>query len=135
MYMTENQMPREIAMVRYFSPNALRPVQAFLVAWILWTGFVPGTALGHGGKTHGQEPFSAFQAVQKAAGLFDRLIVSGKLPETWETGLTSIQIGIRGVKDQREYVVRFQRSTGDPESVYFFFNRRGDYSGSNFTGP
>lgn len=104
--------------------------------WIAVTllAFSAATAMGHGGKTHADEPFSAFQAAQKAAGLYDRLIVSGKLPEKWETDLTSIDITIRGSGDQREYVVRFKRTDGDPDSVYFYFDRRGEYVGSNFTG-
>ncbi len=96
--------------------------------------FSAATAMGHGGKTHADEPFSAFQAAHKAAGLYDRLIVSGKLPEKWETDLTSIDITIRGSGDQREYVVRFKRTGGDPDSVYFYFDRSGEYVGSNFTG-
>jgi hypothetical protein len=96
--------------------------------------FSTTTAMGHGGKTHADEPFSAFQAAQKAAGLYDRLIVSGKLPEKWETDLMSIDITIRESGDQREYVVRFKRTGGDPDRVYFYFDRNGEYTGSNFTG-
>ena len=96
--------------------------------------FSAATAMGHGGKTHADEPFSSFQAAQKAVGLYDRLIVSGKLPVKWETNLTSINISVRGTGDQREYVVRFKRTGGDPESVYFYFDRNGEYVGSNFTG-
>ncbi|BBO69512.1 hypothetical protein DSCA_34420 [Desulfosarcina alkanivorans] len=94
----------------------------------------PGEAFGHGGKTHAAEPFSAFQAVQKATQLYDRLIVSEKLSEDWETGLASIHVTVRGTESRREYVVQFKRSGDDPGSVYFYFNRQGDYSGSNFTG-
>ena len=91
-------------------------------------------AFSHGGKTHGGEMFSAFQAVQKATQLYDRLIASGKLPEAWETELKSIHIDIRKSTDKREYVVQFQRAEGDPDSVYFFFDQEGEYAGSNFTG-
>lgn len=91
-------------------------------------------AHSHGGKTHEGEMFSVFQAVQKATQLYDRLITSGKLPEVWETELTSIHIYIRQTKDKREYVVEFKRAKGDPNSVYFFFDQKGEYTGSNFTG-
>lgn len=94
----------------------------------------PGPALGHGGKTHAEEPFSAFQAVQKAAQLYDRLLASGKLPEDWETGLTTIHVAIRGNGDNLDYMVQFKRSAGEPDSVYFYFDRQGEYAGSNFTG-
>ena len=92
------------------------------------------SASGHGGKTHGEETFTAFQALEKASKLYDRLIVSGKLTEDWETGLKMVTIDIRNSKDKREYVVQFEKSKGEPSSVYFFFDQEGEYSGSNFTG-
>ena len=94
----------------------------------------PRTALAHGGKTHGEEPFSAFQAVQKAVQLYDRLIVAGKLAQSWETDLNTIQVTIRQTADDREYVVQFHRSAGEPPRVFFYFDRQGEYAGSNFTG-
>ena len=92
------------------------------------------SAHGHGGKTHGGETFTAFQALEKAVKLYDRLIVSGKLTEDWETGLKRVTIDIRNSNKKREYVIQFEKSKGEPSSVYFFFNRKGEYSGSNFTG-
>lgn len=91
-------------------------------------------AYSHGGKTHDGKMFSALQAAQKATQLYDRLIASGKLPEVWETELKAIHITIRKSTDKREYVVQFQRGQGDPDSVYFFFDQEGKYSGSNFSG-
>ena len=93
-----------------------------------------GSALSHGGKTHADIPFSAFQAVQKATQLYDRLIVSGKLSEDWETNLVSIHIFARGDKTSRETIVQFKRTGSEPESLYIYFDHRGEYSGSNFTG-
>ena len=107
-------------------------IMALLFIGVSAIGF--GTATGHGGKTHAQEAFTSFQAVQKAAKLYDQLIVAGKLPEDWETDLSSIHILARGQDAGREYVVQFKRAGGDPNSVYFFFDRQGEYSGSNFTG-
>ncbi len=104
---------------------------------LIVTGIVvseTGIANSHGGKTHVEEPFSAFQAVQKATQLYDRLIVSGKLQEDWETDLSSIHVSVRGDETSRETVVQFKRTNGDPDSLYFYFDRRGEYSGSNFTG-
>ena len=105
---------------------------AVIVTGIIVTG--AGIANSHGGKTHGGESFSAFQAVQKATQLYDRLIVSGKLQEDWETGLSSIHVSVRGDETSRETVVQFKRTGGDPDSLYFFFDHRGEYAGSNFTG-
>ena len=92
------------------------------------------SALAHGGKSHGDNEFTSFQAVQKALQLYDRLIISGKIDETWEIGLASINVDTRQVADKKEYVVKFKRSQGEPDSVYFFFDLKGEYSGSNFTG-
>lgn len=101
----------------------------------LGTLFVfPAAGFGHGGKTHADNPFSAFEAVQQAASLYERLIVSGKLPEAWETDLADIHVFVRGTAAARETVVQFTRTEGDPQSVYFFFDHNGAYSGSNFTG-
>lgn len=118
----------------YNQVHGLRPSLAAVIlsAVLLFLG--TAAAHGHGGKTHADEPFSAFQAVQKATQLYDRLIVSKKLPEGWETDLSDIQVMVRGAESNREYVVKFKRSTGDPDSVYFYFDRQGEYAGSNFTG-
>ena len=93
-----------------------------VVAGLLFAGAPAGYA--HGGKTHAEAPFSAFEAVKKAVALYDRLIVSGKLPETWETALTSVHVIVRDTGSGRETVVQFKRSAGEPDSVYFYFNQQ-----------
>ena len=108
-------------------------ILGFLVT-IGFNGFFTTSAHGHGGKTHGDEAFTAFQTLEKATALYDRLIDSGKLEESWETGLKRVTIHVRNSKDKREYVAQFEKSEGDPRSVYFFFDQEGGYSGSNFTG-
>ena len=95
--------------------------------------FATAQVYGHGGKTHGSS-FTALQALQKATGLYGKLVASGKLTESWETDLKKVDIANRQKGDQREYVVSFERSAGDPTTVYIFFTADGKYSGSNFTG-
>lgn len=95
---------------------------------------VTTSALSHGGKTHSEESFTAFQAVQKATQLYDRLIAAGKLSEGWETGLKTINISTRKTGNKSEYVIQFETDKENPDSVYFFFSKDGMYSGSNFTG-
>lgn len=112
----------------------LRIILFIFVMGFALVSFRPGAAIGHGGKTHAEEPFSALQAVQKATALYERLVISGKLPESWETDLKSIQVDARSTDNRREYVVQFERTSGNPKSVYFFFDRQGEYAGSNFTG-
>jgi hypothetical protein len=92
-----------------------------------------GSLWAHGGKTHTQA-FTALQALQKATTLFDRLIVEGKLDETWETGLQRAEVSTREIGDQKEYRVGFHRESGSPGAVYIFFSAEGQYSGSNFAG-
>ena len=100
----------------------------------LWIAATVSPALSHGGKSHGDNDFSSLQAVQKATELYDRLIAMGKLPDEWETGLASIHVSLRQSDGKEEYEVQFKRVDGDPESVYFFFDQKGAYIGSNFTG-
>ena len=91
-------------------------------------------ALGHGGKNHAQETFSAFQAVQNATQLYARLLASGKLPEVWKFDLKTIKISTRTIVNKLEYIVQFETAKENPNSVYFFYGEDGAYSGSNFTG-
>ena len=77
----------EDTMIQY---SILHPIRLMMTITLIVTGIIAtGTEIAnsHGGKTHVEEPFPAFQAVQKAVQLYDRLIVSGKLPEDWETDL------------------------------------------------
>ena len=89
-----------------------------------------GSAAAHGPGGHAESSFTALQALDKGVTLYDKLVSSGKLEESWETGLNRVKIEMRG----KEYVVSFSRSEGDPESLYIFFNEEGEYTGSNFTG-
>jgi hypothetical protein len=118
---------------RITSQSKLAAIIGFVIV-IGLNGIFTLSAYGHGGKAHGEETFTALQALEKASKLYDRLIVSGKLTEDWETGLKKVTIDIRNSKDKREYVVQFEKSKGEPSSVYFFFDQEGEYSGSNFTG-
>jgi hypothetical protein len=91
---------------------------------------VAGSVFAHGGKKHANS-FTALQALKKSTDLYNQLVGSGKLGESWETDLANTN---RQKGGQTEYVVSFQRSTGDPKTVYIFFTADGKYSGSNFTG-
>jgi len=102
-------------------------------SFAIWVLASTTPVFAHGGKPH-SEAFTALQAVQKATELYDRLIRAQKLPEEWETGLSSIHVSTRQAENKPEFVVQFKRIKDEPNSVYFFFNREGEYSGSNFTG-
>ena len=103
-----------------------------ILGLIVVAGVMP--VFGHGGKSHGGSEFTSLQAVQQALKLYDKLIVAGKLPEEWETGLDAINVGTRHSNGKDEYMVQFKKSEGEGGSVYFFFDQKGVYSGSNFTG-
>ena len=121
--------------MQYLIIRNIRAAGFFLIVVVFLFSFsMVQPVHSHGGKTHGGEAFTALQAVQKATQLYDRLIVSGKLPEVWETKLKNIAVSIRNTDSKREYVVQFGITQGDPGSVYFFFDIDGAYSGSNFTG-
>jgi len=78
--------------------------------------------------------FTALQAAKKGIVLYDRLVESGKLEESWETDLANIEVFSRQREKKMEYVVKFSRRKGNPLSVYIFFDEKGEYTGSNFTG-
>ena len=90
-------------------------------------------AFSHGGK-HKPGEFTHLQALKKATELYDQLIGKGKLDQSWENTLSQIDVFKRAKDDKNETVVSFQRASGEPKTVYIFFNAGGTYSGSNFTG-
>jgi hypothetical protein len=101
---------------------------------ILTLFLIVSMALAHGPKGHSGVEFTALQAAQKGFELYDRLVSTGKLKESWETDLTNIEVFTRPKGNNQEIVVKFSRSKGEPQSVYIFFSEKGDYKGSNFTG-
>ncbi|MEE9119956.1 MAG: DUF6488 family protein, partial [Syntrophobacteria bacterium] len=76
---------------------------------------VAGSVFAHGGKGHA-DSFSALQALQKSTDLFNQLVGSGKLGESWETDLANVEISNPQKGGHTEYVVSFRRSTGDPKT-------------------
>ncbi len=91
-------------------------------------------ALAHGPKGHDGSEFTALEAAKKGIKLYEELVASGKLKESWETDLKNIEVFPRQRGEKREVVVKFTRSKDDPLFVYIFFTEKGNYSGSNFTG-
>ena len=110
----------------------LSQIVAILV--MLVVGLLAFSASAHGPKGHGGQSFTALEAAKKGITLYDKLVAGGKLDETWETGLTSIKVFPRSKANATEFVVQFDRGQGEPSSVYIFFDEKGTYSGSNFTG-
>lgn len=96
--------------------------------------FMTSQVWGHGPKGHGGVSFTALEAAKKGIQLYDRLLETGKLPDSWETELADIKVFARETSGRKEIVVQFKRTTGEPRSVYIFFSEKGGYSGSNFTG-
>ena len=91
-------------------------------------------AFSHGGK-HSNEEFTHLQALKKSVELYDRLLENGKLDQSWERNLVNVNVTNRQKGSKREIAVSFQRSEGEPSTVYIFFDAdKGKYSGSNFTG-
>jgi hypothetical protein len=90
-------------------------------------------ASAHGPKDHGTE-FTALDAAKKGLELYDKLLTSGKIEESWETDLKNIRVMPRQSGERKEVLVKFSRGTGEPQSLYIFFSEKGEYNGSNFTG-
>jgi hypothetical protein len=115
-------------------PHKISKPFGLLLGAVLILFLSVSTAFAHGPKGHGGVEFTAMQAAKKGIELFDRLIVSGKLEEDWETGLQEIEMSERSTGKGKELVVKFTRVKNLPRSVYIFFTEKGDYNGSNFTG-
>jgi hypothetical protein len=92
------------------------------------------STFAHGPKGHSGQSFTALEAAKKGITLYDKLVAGGKLEESWETGLIGIKVFPRSEANKNEFVVQFDRGQGEPRSVYIFFDEKGAYSGSNFTG-
>lgn len=90
-------------------------------------------AFSHGGK-HAPGEFTNLQALKKATELYDQLIGKGKLDQSWENKLSKVDVFKREKDDKNEIGVSFQRASGEPKTVYIFFDSSGKYSGSNFSG-
>jgi hypothetical protein len=88
----------------------------------------------HGPKGHGGTEFTALEAAKKGIELYDKLVASGKIENSWETDLKDIKVFTRQGEGREELVVKFSRSKGEPQSLYIFFTEKGEYNGSNFTG-
>ena len=89
---------------------------------------------GHGPKGHGNTKFTPLSAVKKGLKLYDRLLANGKLDESWEIEFNDIKVVTHEQNDKKELVVQFNRKDGNPRSVFIFFDKNGDYTGSNYTG-
>ena len=92
------------------------------------------SAFSHGGKNHGENGITAYSVLKEATVLYGQLLEKGKLAETWELDLDSIKVTTRQKQGNTEFVVSFEKSSGDPNKVFIFFDATGKYSGSNFTG-
>ena len=112
------------------------PLKCFAASILLLSMVLIGVplALAHGPKGHGGMEFTALQAAKKGIELYDKLVASGKIEESWETDLTNIKVFPRQSGGNKELVLKFSRSNGEPQSLYIFFTEKGEYNGSNFTG-
>ena len=115
------------------SKTAARNIISFTLVTLIIALFAL-SAYAHGPKGHGGQSFTALEAAKKGITLYDKLVAGGKLDESWETGLTRIRVFPRSKENAKEFVVQFDRGQGEPQSVYIFFDEKGEYSGSNFTG-
>lgn len=105
-----------------------------LIALLLIFPLSVSRIFAHGPKGHGGTEFTALQAAEKGIELYDKLVASGKIEESWETDLNTIEVLSRQIGGKKELVVKFTRGKGEPQSLYIFFKENGEYSGSNFTG-
>jgi hypothetical protein len=108
-------------------------ITAGIVSLLLVLLILASVAFSHGGK-HAPGEFTHLQALKKATELYDKLIGQGKLDQSWENTLSKVDVIKREKSSKSEIVVSFHRTDGDQKTVYIFFDAKGKYSGSNFTG-
>jgi hypothetical protein len=101
---------------------------------ILTVALAATLAFSHGPKGHNSGEFTAFMAVKKGVELYDRMVIGGKLAESWEIDLSNLEVFVQTNGTEEEFVVKFNRSKGEPKSVYIFLSSKGEYRGSNFSG-
>ncbi len=101
-------------------PAALVP--AIVAAMVLFAAALPASA--HGGKEHGAAGFTALKALEKATGLYNRLLSSGKLDAGWEAGLENVTITAPSHEGRKEFEVSFRRSQAGPRGGLFLFHGR-----------
>jgi hypothetical protein len=123
----------EFTMILQYRSKIFFKVPFFLIIY-LGLSFLTDPVFAHGPKGHSEMEFTALMAVKKGVELYDRLVASGKLDESWETELADIRVFTRNNNTEKEIVVQFKRSSGNPNSIYIFFTEKGEYNGSNFTG-
>ncbi len=104
-----------------------------LTILIITLGF-NSQVFSHGGKNHAENEFTSFSALNMAVTLYGQLLMKNKLMETWETDLVKINISTRVNDGENEFVVSFEKASGDPNKVFIFYDAKGNYTGSNFTG-
>jgi hypothetical protein len=112
----------------------VRRKNIIVLSGVIISFMVAAFAFAHGPKGHSGGDFNTLQAAKKGVILYDRLVSSGKLEESWETELASIEIFKKNNGKQMEFVVKFNRSESEPQTVFIFFSGDGQYKGSNFTG-
>ncbi len=112
--------------------------EALIFCWLLGLSAAlimsPALGLGHGPKGHTADGLTALAAAQKGVLLFDKLIASGKLDESWETRFAAAEVTRHEVEGRTEFVVKFTRDQGNPAAVFIFLDEKGKYRGSNFSG-
>lgn len=113
-------------------------IKVQILVIMLTLGYLPtimkNISYAHGGKSHSDNAATPFAVVQSAIQLYDKLLSKQKLDDSWESGLKSISVYQNKRGSQVEWTVKFLRTKIDPEAVYIFFDPKGNYIGSNFTG-
>ena len=119
---------------KLYSKSKNQIIGVFSATIILLSFMIIPQVFSHGGKTHEENEFTAFSALNGATKLYGELLAKGKLDETWEMELVNVSISTRQNQGNKEFVISYEKSNGDPKKVFIFFDADGKYTGSNFSG-
>jgi len=119
---------------KLYSKLKIQIIGVFIATIFLLSFMILPQAFSHGGKTHEENEFTAFSALNGATKLYGQLLGKSKLDETWEMELVNVSISTRQNQGNKEFVVSFEKLNGDPKKVFIFLDVDGKYTGSNFSG-
>ena len=115
----------------------MKKINRIKMAIILSIFFIAGFGeyvFAHGSKGHDGNAFTNYDAVKESLAVFDKLLLNKKLNQEWESGFSTVTVLRTRENDIEEIVVKISRKIGKPETIFFFFNGKGKYKGSNFKG-
>ena len=105
---------------------------SILIIFLIMQPSITSEVRAHGGKTHTGNEFSPLDVLKKGTSMFEALLKQKKIDMAWGIHLETVVISSEKTNKGEDFRVEFTRNTGEPKTLFLFFNESGDYTGSNF---